>query len=50
MEMYPHCKKFIAVVQTQPASDNNPIKVTISAHAAIIHIILKLHLERLKMK
>lgn len=50
MEMYPHCRKFIAVVQTQPASDNNPVKVTISAHAAIIRIILKLHLERLKMK
>jgi len=50
MEMCPHCRKFIAVVQTQPTSDSNPIKVTISSHAAIIHIILKLCLERLKMK
>lgn len=50
MEMYPHCRKFIAVVQTQPASDNNPIKVRISVHAAIIHPILKFHLARLKVK
>lgn len=46
--MYLHCRKFIAVVQIQPASDNNPIKVTICAHAAIIHTIVKLHLDRLK--